>query len=63
MGDAVARWVTLYTLTSVCIFSTLFLYISWGADKENLFSNQKIPSLVTISFILITLMCNSEVIV
>ena len=63
MGDAVARWVTLYTLTSVYIFSTLFLYISWGADKENLFSNQKIPSLLTISFILITLMCDSEVIV
>ena len=54
--------VTLYILTSVCIFSTLSLYISQGAYKENLFVNQKLPSLVTISFILMTLMCNSGVI-
>ena len=36
------------------------LYISWGADKENLFANQKVPSLVIISFILMTLMCDSR---
>ena len=33
---------TLYTLTSVCIFSILFSYISLGADKENLFHNQEL---------------------
>ena len=33
---------TLYTLTSVRIFSILFSYISWGADKENLFNNQEL---------------------
>ena len=33
---------TLYTLTSVCIFSILFSYISLGADKENLFNNQEL---------------------
>ena len=30
---------TLYTLISICIFCSL--YISTGADKENLFNNQK----------------------
>ena len=37
------------------------LYISWGADKKNLFANQKVLSLVIISFILMTLMCDSGV--
>ena len=50
---------TLYTPTSACIFSILFLNISLKVDKENLFANQKVPSLVTISVILVTLMCNS----
>ena len=35
------------------------LYISKGADKENLFANQKVPSLVIISFILMTLKWDS----
>ena len=38
------------------------LYISKRADKENLFANQKVPSLVIISFILMTFMCDSGVI-
>ena len=37
------------------------LYISWGADRENLFANQKVPSLETIFVILMTLMCDSGV--
>ena len=41
------------------VFSTLFLYISKAGDKENLFAHQKVPFLVTISFILITIMCDS----
>ena len=54
---------TLYTLTSVNIlFITLFFTHFLGADKENLFANHKVPSLVTISFILMTLMCDSGVI-
>ena len=32
---------TLYTLTSVCIFSLLFSIHSQGADKENLFNNHE----------------------
>ena len=43
------------TLTSVCILSILFLYISWDADKENLFNNQELLYMVIISFILKTL--------
>ena len=38
------------------------LYISQGADKENLFNNQELLLLEIISFILITLMCDSGVI-
>ena len=38
------------------------LYISWNADKENLFNNQEIYKLVIISFILMTLMFDSGVI-
>ena len=56
----------LLTLTSVCIFSVLFLYIyiSQDADNENLFNDEDRAYLwlVIISFILVTLMCNSEVI-
>ena len=36
-----------------------FLYISWGANKENLFENQELLWLVIISFILMTLMFDS----
>ena len=34
-------------------------YIYKGADKENLFAKKKFPSLVTISFMFMTVMCNS----
>ena len=44
------------------ILYTVFFYISWGADKENLFANQKVPSLVIISFIFMILMWDSGVI-
>ena len=37
-------------------------YICWGADKENLFNNQELPYMVIISFILMTLMCDSVMI-
>ena len=43
-------------LNSRPIFSTLFFIHFQAADKENLFANQKVPSLVTISS---TLMCDS----
>ena len=39
-----------YTLTSVCIFSVLFLFISGGADKENLFNDQEPLKLVITAF-------------
>ena len=42
----------------ITIFSTLSSGISKGADKENLFTDQKLFSLVIISFILMTLMCD-----
>ena len=38
------------------------LYISQGADQENLFNNQKLLSLMIILFILITLTCDLVVI-
>ena len=44
---------TPYTLTLIFIFSTLFVYIPYGTDKENLFKNQEILELMIISFILI----------
>ena len=53
---------TLYTLTSVCKFFILFSVQSKEADKENLFSNQKLFWLVIISLIPMTLMCGSGVI-
>ena len=31
-----------YTSVSVCIFAVVFLYISKGADKENLFNDLEI---------------------
>ena len=54
------RSFTLYTVTSVRMFSTLFF--SLDADKENLFANQRVPSLATISFTLMTLVSDSRVI-
>ena len=41
----------LYTLTSVCIFSILLLYISQETDHEKLINNQGLLLLVIISFI------------
>ena len=38
------------------------LFISYGADKENLFNNQELPKLLIISFMLVTLMCDLGVI-
>ena len=35
------RVLTVYTLTSECIFSILLPEISYGADKENLSNNQQ----------------------
>ena len=53
---------TLYTLTSVCIFSLqLSKHFLW-CWKENLLNNQELLQLVIISFILITLMFDSQVI-
>ena len=54
---------TLYTLTSVCIFSILFsIHFSEGTEKENLFKNQEPPLLVIISFVLMTLLYDSGMI-
>lgn len=39
-----------------------FLYISQGADEENLFNNQELIALMTIFIILITFMYELEVI-
>ena len=52
-------FLTLYTLTSVCIFSILFTYLSKEADKENLFNCQELLKLVIISSILMTSMFDS----
>ena len=38
------------------------LYISWGADKENLINNLELLSMVIISYILMTLLFDSELI-
>ena len=50
---------TLYTLTSVCIFSILFTHLSKEAGKENLFNCQELLKLVIISSILTTSMFDS----
>ena len=50
---------TLYILTSVGIFSILFLYILYGLDNQNLFNNQELLSWVIISYISVALMCDS----
>ena len=51
---------TLYTLTSNSPYCSL--HISKGANKEKLFSNQELLQLVIISFLLMTLMCDSGMI-
>ena len=48
------RFVNLYTLTLILIFSNCSHYFSSGADKENLFDNQELFRFVIISFILMT---------
>ena len=52
-------FLTLYPLTSVCLFSIPFSVHFSGTDKENLFKNHL--QLVIISFNLITLMFDSPV--
>ena len=53
---------TLYTLTSVCIFSILFSIQSLCPSKGNLFNNQEVFQFIIISFILMTLMLDSGMI-
>ena len=54
----ILQCLTLYTLTSVCILS-FFIHFPKVTDKENSFTDQKLLWLVIISFILMTLMCDS----
>ena len=53
---------TFYTLTSVYKFSILFSTHFQSANKEKLFSNQQLLQLVIISFVLMTLTCDSGVV-
>ena len=54
---------TLHILTSVCIFSILFsIDFLRCLNKENLLNNQELLQLVITSFILMTLMCDSGLI-
>ena len=53
---------TIYTLTSVCILSLLIPIYFLGCWKGNLFNNQELLKSVIIFFILMTLMCDSGVI-
>ena len=48
-------FLTLYTLTLICLFSVLFFTASHGTDRENLFKNLELHELQIISFILLTL--------
>ena len=50
----------LHPNTSMYILHTVLYF--YGADEENLFTDQKLLLLVIISFILITLVCDSRVI-
>ena len=53
-------YVVLYTLTSVCIFSRRFLYISFITDKKNLLTFTRVFFYsAIISFIFIALMFDS----
>ena len=52
----------LNTLTLIVMFSTLFSLYSLGTDKENLFDNLELLKVVIISFILITFLFDSRVI-
>ena len=53
---------TLYILTSVCIFSILFSIHFLMCWQGNLFNNQEVLQFIIIAFTLITLMFNSGVI-
>ena len=50
----------LYPLTLVLIFTALLLYIFYGTNNENLPEIQEHPKLVIISFILMTLVFDSN---
>ena len=50
------------SLSSVRIFSLLFSILSQGADKESLFNNHELLYLVILSFILVTFLYDSVVI-
>ena len=52
---------TVHNLTSESIFSLLFQYIFFGTDKENLFNHQSVFKLAIISFILMTVVNDSAV--
>ena len=43
---------------SLNIYSSLF--ISWGTDEENFFSNQDLLQFGIVTFILLTMMCEGE---
>ena len=55
-------FLTLYTLTLICLFSVLFFTASHGTDRENLFKNLEPHELQIISFILLTVTFDSGVI-
>ena len=55
-------FLTLYTLTLICLFSVLFFTASHGTDRENLFKNLELHELQIISFILLTVTFDSGVI-
>lgn len=55
-------WLGLFTRTLVCIFSIPFLYISYGAGKENLFNDQESLYSVIFPYIFVTVMFDSRVV-
>ena len=54
---------TIYTPTSVCIFSiVLYTFANVLARRSNLFKNQEVLQFIIISFILMTIMFDSGMI-
>ena len=54
---------SIVTIVFMYLYSThCFLYISDSTDEESLFDNQEFVKLMIISFILMTLICDCEVI-
>lgn len=51
-----------YFVLAICIFSIPFLYISYGAGKENLFSDQESLYSVIFPYIFVTVMFDSRVV-